>query len=309
MSASFNETESNDIFRFTDINSKYYLTIPNAKFHHIELDVEFENHPCSVAFYGSEINGGVFRFNHKNSLYEVPRTDLGDVTIDSKQGINPFRNLFIDNTSFYNFDFFDNRDHLEDIRWEIDGVRGNEFTQESENKETTYAKAKLGASDVGDSLAESNFFVREKRTRRQKYTSRFADSDDVRKKARYGVQWALNKSYDIACVYGESPGRVVGWSLFCVGIFSVLYGIIEETGIQPVEYTFSVGLGQNETLNITIWGMGNLIASWQSFTGFMFGGGIENATPMVNLLSSIESFIGAFLISLFVATIVRSVDR
>jgi len=158
--------------------------------------------------------------------------------------------------------------------------------------ESTYLKAKNGANEIGDSIAASEFFQREKLFRRLKHRQAAGDSKlSHLNRAKSVFNWGTNFVFSLISGYGEKPFRVVFTSLFSIGVFALIYNFLID---GPFE---DAGFGDN------------LLFSFQSFITFILGTPPAAADFEIQLLSSIQGFLGAFLIALFVFTLTRSVDR
>lgn len=153
-----------------------------------------------------------------------------------------------------------------------------------EDRELTYIMARKGADDVGDSNTAGRFFVHEGRMRRRTHRERGA----------YG-QYATSVLFDLIAGYGERPRRTFGSSVLVVVAFAVLYrGIwFLDPSIVPPTYESSLGA---------------VLLSLASFTAFVLGG-VDVAPLPIRALASLEAFLGAFLLALFVFTLTRSLHR
>lgn len=285
--ASFDNTQAEDLMKARKVDSEGMITAFSAYFYFLNLGLKFESSSPTISFYGSEIDGGIIRISDESSFYEWVNTTVGDVSIISSIDRNPFKNILIENTRFNGFEFSDYREELRDMDWNIDGYVHDGEHEHSDRRETTYAKAKSGAERVGDYYAESQFFIREQECRRATHAEKIKDSETVRQYATNLSKYLSNLFYDISCKYAESPKRVFYWSVASIIIFPIIY----------------------RCLNAPLSGIGYLIFSIQSFTSFIPSSGVETSSSLIMLMTSIQAFIGTFLIALFVATIIRTVKR
>jgi hypothetical protein len=89
--------------------------------------------------------------------------------------------------------------------------------------------------------------------------------------------------------YGEKPRNVVGMSLVLVIAFSAVFQLIDalEGTTNPADY---------------------VLFSLQNYVAFLVGSD-PRGSLIVQYVSAIEAFLGAFLIALFVFTLTRSLNR
>ncbi|MGF1767778.1 ion channel [Enterovibrio makurazakiensis] len=117
------------------------------------------------------------------------------------------------------------------------------------------------------------------------------------------TQRAMSKTVDLFCGYGESPIRVVFFSLALILISAMLYFI---TGIQyagdPVGYSSELGLGSNAQAFAEC-----LYYSVVTFTTLGYGDYIP--VGMSRLVAATEAFTGSFTIALFVVVFVKKMTR
>jgi hypothetical protein len=92
--------------------------------------------------------------------------------------------------------------------------------------------------------------------------------------------------------YGARPSRVVLFSLAIILGFTPIFWILRPNPPYP-------------SLPV----LGYLLVSFESFATGIRAGGPELTDPAVRLVSEIETFIGAFMIGLFVFTLTRSINR
>jgi uncharacterized protein YjbI with pentapeptide repeats len=157
--------------------------------------------------------------------------------------------------------------------------------------ETTYLKAKNGATQVGDNRAASAFFVKEMQYRRRTHLQTALDSDAPRRRRRKAaVQWGTNLLLGATCGFGERPQRTlvaaVAFVLLYAGLFAVLLP-------QPPYGTL----------------LGYFVLSVESFTTLVIAGGAPVSDPMVRAIADVEGFVGAFFVGLFVFALTRNVHR
>jgi hypothetical protein len=231
----------------------------------------------------------------------MTQATVGDIKlIEREPETNIFDRFLFRNTNFDGFDFSLHRGYLAKNNWKIHRIDTDpslfsygKFESETSlsDLETTYLKAKTGAGDEGDNKATSEFFLRELRYRRKQYAEIALDPWEygVKNSLRSGGRWVANRFFDSTCGYGERPSKVIVSSAVIVGLFGILYFLMD------VELP-------NEG-----WA-GPPIYSLQSYVSLVIGAP-ESPNAMINLLSATESFIGAFFIALFVFALTRSLHR
>jgi len=160
--------------------------------------------------------------------------------------------------------------------------------------ETTYLMAKTGASAVGDSTASGHFFVKERTYRRYGHWAVVNDSEQpVMARLQRASAWLRNWLFAMTAGYGERPFRTILASAGTVVLFSFPYIYLEPV----VEGT------ENPTY------ADYLVFSFQSFITFIVGTTFDDPPLSIRAVSSIEGFLGAFFVALFVFALTRQVHR
>ncbi len=165
-----------------------------------------------------------------------------------------------------------------------------------EHAEMTYIMARKGADDVGDTVAAGELFVNELRFRRRRHRRRAATATDRRTRWTARGRYVANQVFDVMAVYGEHPRRV-----FAVSVGTVLAGtaVFWALGVALPALDGSTYDGAD----------GALLLSLESFSSLVLGGGSGVESHLVRLLASVEGFLGAFLVALFVFSLTRSLKR
>jgi len=162
--------------------------------------------------------------------------------------------------------------------------------------ESTYLKAKNGATAVGHTSAAGRFFGKERKYRRHTHRDRFLGrrgSGEVGTRLTFGTQWVKSGLLSVTTGYGERPWRTVGSSFGTIAVFAGIY-----TGLQPsLSGVADPGVPDY------------LLFSIQSFIAFIVGTPPETASLWLRITSATEGFLGAFFIALFVFTLTRTVHR
>jgi uncharacterized protein YjbI with pentapeptide repeats len=244
----------------------------------------------------SEVPGGLLgQAEDGRVVYDLEGAVLGDVKVQAGQG-TPFEHCRFVHTTFEGFDFGKFRDSVAAANWRIHTTLGelDRPTPSGGDLEATYLKAKNGANAVGDDKAASEFFRRELEHRRKGYRVRFREADSLRGRVLPAARWTANALLETSSGYGARPSRVILFSLAIVVAFSPLFW----------------GLLQYEPYpSLPVTELGYVLVSFESFaTGMRFGGPVLE-DPTVRFVSELETFVGAFMIGLFVFTLTRSIDR
>ncbi len=302
LSASFAGSRPDDYFYFENVSATSPIEFTQLSFDYLALSAEIHRHRRdAISLEGANINRGELIVKDADKTrYQLSHATLGAVDLGWPNGESAFNNLYIADTRFDGFDFSNYRRSLIDSDWIIDGVALKQNDQEPLKRETTYSKAKAGAAQQGDTHSESNFLIRERRFRRERYISDIKSVDSYKDKLKLGVNIISNYLYDISCEYGENPRRILSWSISSIFIFSFVYWLTKEIIIEKKNLVIQINTQQSiEYLNFSL----------QAFTSFFLPGNLAPEAPIIHFISSIESFIGAFLTALFVATIVRTIER
>lgn len=160
--------------------------------------------------------------------------------------------------------------------------------------ETTYLMAKTGASQVGDSAASGQFFVKERTYRRHRHWAAAWDGGSAHSlRLRRASAWLRNWLFAITAGYGERPFRTILASAGTVVLFSLPHLYLEPS----VEGTANPSYADY------------LVFSFQSFITFIVGSTLDDPPLTIRVVSSIEGFLGAFFVALFVFALTRQVHR
>lgn len=157
--------------------------------------------------------------------------------------------------------------------------------------ETTYLKAKNGASSVGDSRAASKFFIKEMRYRRESHLNRALDpAEPAPARIRSLGLAVMNYLLSVSCGYGEKPHRTLLFSALLVLGYQFAFASVLPAAPYGSE-------------------LGYLLLSIQSFTSLVIGNSTTTPGFLASFVAATEGFLGAFLIGLFVFTLTRSIHR
>ncbi|WP_226012150.1 pentapeptide repeat-containing protein [Halomicrobium salinisoli] len=303
LGATFDHCEFNGVTMLSDVKSYGPVGFADVTFDDGRIDVSTESEKEVVIMHGSEIKGGSLVVS--DTYYELSDGRIGEISIESDLD-RPFDYILLDNTEFDGFDFSNHRKLLRSHNWKIEGAVIDGEHHSLEQAENTYLKAKTAAKDQGDNRAASKFFVLEQRSRRRQLVESIGWENSLRENLRNSYQLISNSLYDLSCKFGESPNRVVGWSLFTVIGFAAIYSRL---GLNPAFQLQVDFVLPYVGTTLAVSGLEYVIFSSQSFTSFLLAGGTDVSDPGIRAVATLESFLGAFLIALFVATLVRNVER
>jgi hypothetical protein len=155
---------------------------------------------------------------------------------------------------------------------------------------TTYVLARNGANRVGDVDAASRFFRNEMLQRRREYREAARGDGTVWGRSVAAFDYVSNVLFDLSSGYGERPSRVLLASGAVVVVFAGAFAAL----LPEPPYGGPVGYG---------------LLSLESFVAMILGGGTEQSDLIVRLAATLEGFVGAFLIALFVFALTRSLER
>lgn len=221
---------------------------------------------------------------------DLREATLGDVVLD---GPDPFSRTRVLDTTFDGFDFGrrPHRDSLAARSYRLAPRDDDGDPVRRADLENTYLKAKNGATRVGASKAAAEFFRREMGARRAGHRSRAADSGrPAAARLLAAGRYVANGALAATAGYGERPSRTLLSSVGVVALFGALFLAVFEARTGRFDLGFAA------------------LYSFQSFIAFLVGSP-PAADRLVQALSALEGFVGAFLIALFVFTLTRSVHR
>jgi len=249
--------------------------------------------PVRISFDGATVRGG--RLDVSVGEWDLRDATLGAVEFDGLSSAS-LRRVRVLNTSFEGFDFTDAgvRGAFSAVDWRVHDVDWADPPSPAA-LESTYLRAKNGASDLGDATAAGEFFRHELRHRRVRRLAVVRDPPpgvDAVDRLREAVRAGANALFEATSGYGERPWRVVFTSAVTVFGFAGLYAL---TWSHP-EPPYGDPLGF-------------LLLSQASFITLLLGDAPTVGSTVVRVLAQTEAFAGAFLIALFVFSLTRAIDR
>lgn len=265
---------------------------------HLERPV-CEAPPGRLVFERAEIEGGLIVQGTDPPVLDLTAARLGDVRFESPDGQPLLPTLAIRRTDFDRFDFATFREHLDDS-WTLHTVadRFADAVEEPEaaTLETTYLKAKRGASQSGDMAASAAFFLKEMYYRRRRHAAAADGAESRPEWFRAKTREWRNLALHVTTGYGERPSYVIGWSFAVLAAFGLVFAGIDFVSPATLSRPYTTPLGYASL-------------SVESFVTLVLGGSQNVNSGLVRALSYLEAFAGAFLIALFVFTLTRSVHR
>ncbi|MBX0296686.1 ion channel [Haloarcula nitratireducens] len=267
--------------------------------------VFFEPEPTGeiqyINFVEAEINGGEIEQPRSGAaVYDFTDSVLGDVLFTDERSRHLLGWIKFHRTRFDGFDFSDSDDldpaaanycihQLADEARAV--VTGSDTTSTHEDLVTTYVYAKNASSEAGNSVAAGSFFYWEMLYRRKGHWDRmFSEERSMLHRIYDFTHWVRNGLMGMITGYGEHPDRVVYTSIGTILLFSGIYAT-SETVLPSTSFVAA------------------LVFSIQSFVTLIFGDVTAGTSVLTRFFSSIQGFLGAFLIALFVFTLTRRVHR
>lgn len=284
--ATFRYAIFDELAEFTDVTVAGTLDFEEAEL--AELRFEDVRADRAVDLGGASLGAGEIRYaDPPETAYDLSGATVGPVRLRFA-GVNPFERLRIVETNFQGFEFSD-AEHRRFLKrnWQLHTTPADDAPGRYERVENTYLKAKNGANEVGDNRAASAFFLQEMKYRRRAQFQLARDGKGVGR-AVSGGKWLVSWFFSLTCGYGERPENTL---LSAVGTVLLFAGLFYVAGIEfadPSDY---------------------VIVSIQSFVALIMGSLPKSSLDQIKLLTSLEAFIGAFFIGLFVFSLTRSIHR
>lgn len=230
-------------------------------------------------------------------LYDLTDATVGDVQFTTPNGGAIADRVRFVRTRFNGFVFENDDLKPAAMGWKLCDVFDDQLLApesregpSTEARRQTFLNAKNGAQQTGNETAASAFFYRELTYRRQWYAELAQNADlPLIDRLWNATRWLRNGTMMLLTGYGERPDRVIYASLLTVSLFAGIYSLL-----LPTDEATAID---------------HLIFSFQSFVAFVPGTGIEESVQTVELVSSLQAFVGAFFIALFVFTFTRRINR
>lgn len=248
-------------------------------------------------------------FNQPDSgylVYDCTNATVGSVTVEQSDEVSGFELLRLENTDFDGFEFGKHNEQLATSDWKLHTVFDKSLDQSNSTVETTYLRAKNGATTNGDNKIASRFFQKEMYYRRRVHFDLARDTDRHPWQRLKSVGRGIaNFTLGALAGYGERPYRVSIVSFLVVAVFT---GFFWALGF-PASGRFAIEGALFNLGTIEVSQARYLVLSFQSFISLVYGAPDAGGQVAVQLMSAVEGFIGTFLIALLVFALTRSVHR
>lgn len=328
-SAAFSRVEFNGIAEFEKV--RFQESVEFSEKDDPEFPAKYLVHLADTTISDGDItcntDGRVF--------FDFTSAELGPVNIESStDDDNVLKYCRFINTDFHGFDFTKYKEELSQEDWLINRV-AEDFRIEIEDEDNlvssdfmnTFMKAKNGAKLVGDTETASAFLIKEMRCRRDRHMKTYKNRGiwDIDRWIFYG-QFYANKLMDVTSAFGERPRRVIFTSAIVILLSALIYpvsfipgfgGVTEDNprGIVHHSYTLpeisqltDLGSLLDVVVDTVDMFLSSIYFSIVTFTTLGYG----DMQPIgwgTQLLASIEAFVGAFLVALFVFSLGKQVSR
>jgi len=194
------------------------------------------------------------------------------------------------------------------IRSQPKCVYDPDYEEDNEHADVDKAKSIYRAlEDLGGKHArprlQARSFVRRQDLQKQDYwDDATADNAPLEERLIAGARWSRARVARMTLLYGESPWRVIGWSLGIIFSFALLYplgGWMKPTEGDPITYA-QIASNPAEILN-------SIYYSTLTYTALGFGD--FQPVGIGRLLTTIETGLGAVMLALLVFILGRRAAR
>lgn len=292
---SFIDAEFSRTTDFSGVTASGPMDLSGATLETLEMTPDrIESATQYVDLSGSVIEAGELGQPNKGAiLYDATQATLGNVAVTTPRDEPVIEHIRLLSTDFDGFEFENDDMDPETAGWQLHTVFDSSLLPEERRVRPspaalreTYLKAKNGAKQVGNTEAAGHFYYKEM-THRRKHLADLVKSGQG-DGLQTGFAWLRNMTLNIVTGYGEHPLRVIGTSVGAVIGFAALYDLVGGADTSVIDST---------------------LFSFQSFITFIVGSPPQDTTQVVAVISSVEGFLGAFFIALFVYAFTRRLDR
>lgn len=315
-------------FNINPVTVNYNLLLLRSRFNELDCGANGDTDTL-VRLYKSTISDGyLHQYESSNTYYSFWEATLGDVDLDIR--IGDLSKYHFNETTYEGFPFAKYRRQFRHDNWnlhefnicrkciEVHDIeqpywRGPSFKLPDypdrfslRNFEDTYRAARSAAKGVGATVAQSEFYIKERTARSRSYRHFFKESEraDGWEKITYRIRYWRNYILGAISSYGEKPWKPAFVSviaiLLCGLVLFPFSGGIESEGGEIFSY------GGNSTVGEVA--IRNLYFSAVSFST-IGSGNYEPHTIWGDVIYASEALFGAFLMALFVFTLGRRVNR
>ncbi|QLH78200.1 two pore domain potassium channel family protein [Halosimplex rubrum] len=283
----------------------------------------------------SNISSGRLPESNDNGYfaYVCDNATFGDLDLGSSSLYPLLRHFRFNNTEFQGTNFAKYREELSNDGWDLHSFVLDHFrtksTVESElvrdseelerlddlDKSLIYMRAKNASDEIGDQEGASRFLINEMRWLRKHKIRKIRSSNTTRHNSVVDV--LTNYLLDTTSRYGEEPIRIVGLSIGTILGCSFLYPLPRIGGIslsnsnsEMIDYSSILGSGD---LRQVLLELAEVILESVYFSSITFTtlgyADLQPSNWFSKGLASFESFIGSFLIALFVYSLGKQASR
>lgn len=178
----------------------------------------------------------------------------------------------------------------------------NEHTDIDKAKSVYRALEELGGKHALPRLQARSFVRRQDLQKKDYWDDAIADDASLEERFIAGARWSRAKAARATLLYGESPWRVISWSLGIILSFALLYplgGWMKPTDGDPITYA------QIESNPVEI--LNSVYYSTLTYTALGFGD--FQPVGLGRLLTTLETGLGAVMLALLVFILGRRAAR
>lgn len=242
------------------------------------------------------INSDLYRANLKNAhLFMLDLSGSSLMKADLTKANLHYANLEGCNLLGANF----TNAKIEHVNW------GNQITQEQQAQQATSLENKIDLYQQAEEIYRNLRQTAEQQGLFE-IAGRFFQKEMVMRRRQlkpYSAKRMFSKLVDIFCGYGESPARVILFSLILIIIFATLYFF---SGLSFSGDSLAFDKNSSLWENIKIY-FSALYFSVVTFTTLGYG----DLAPIgvARALAALEAFLGSFTLALFVVVFVKKMTR
>jgi uncharacterized protein YjbI with pentapeptide repeats len=186
--------------------------------------------------------------------------------------------------------------------YDPDYEKDNEHEDEDKAKSVYRALEELGRKHARPRLQARSFVRRQEIQKKDYWDDATADDASLEERFIAGLRWSRARVARATLLYGESPWRVIAWSLGIIFSFALLYplgGWMKPTDGDPITYA-QIASNPVEILN-------SVYYSTLTYTALGFGD--FQPVSFGRLLTTVETGLGAVMLALLVFILGRRAAR
>jgi len=269
------------------------LTDANFKSSFLQ-NTDFENAQLNRAtLFGADLRGArLFGAKIGDVLIDESTRFLGHMSDDGGNSPHSFRAIISKQCCVY------------DPKYEPDGVH-----EDSDKAKSVYRTLEELAGRAARPRLQARCFVRRQDLQKEEYWSdATADSASFEEQIIAGSRWLRARTADLVILYGESPWRVIGYSLGMILAFGLIYPLGGWVGTTtPSSSIIPLTPGRIAQDPILLWQ--SIYHSAMMFATGNSYGNIQAITLVGELLTTIEALLGPTLLALLVFVLGRRAAR